>query len=79
VDRIGLADARLAYAERDFFQTNEGSSRLAVRLRWASAYAAAFSLPCSMSLTGSEGATQFLALTLYTDACTPCPNTLSQH
>jgi hypothetical protein len=61
----------LAYAERDLFHTNEGSPRLIVRLRCASAYAAAFSLPCSMSSTGSEGATQFLALTLYTDACIP--------
>jgi hypothetical protein len=35
------------------------------------AYSAAFSLPCSISSTGSEGAIQLFVLTLYTDACTP--------
>src|SRR5258708_12322796 len=60
-----------AYAERAFFHSKGGSSKLPARLRCAAAYAAAFSLPCSISSTDSDGAIQVLALTLYTDACTP--------
>jgi aminobenzoyl-glutamate utilization protein B len=52
------------YAERDRFQANGGSSRLAARRRYAAACAAARSLPCSMSSTVSEGATQTLPVTL---------------
>jgi hypothetical protein len=49
---------------RDLTQFNSGSADLVACLRYASAYAAAFSLPCSILSTGSNGAIQYLALTL---------------
>src|SRR5208283_3689311 len=39
--------------------------------RYALACSTARSFPCSISSTASEGAIQFFAFTLYTDACTP--------
>ena len=59
------------YTERDFFHVNGGSSKLAAFRRYALACSAALSFPCSISSTDSEGAIQFFAFTLYTDACTP--------
>jgi hypothetical protein len=52
------------YAARASFHFNDGSSRLPAFFRYASAYVTAFSLPCSIVSTDSEGAIQFLALTL---------------
>jgi len=49
-----------------------GSSECAARFKYARARSAALSLPCSISSTGSEGASQLFVVTLYTDACTPC-------
>src|SRR5580704_15568566 len=64
--------SRVNYAELDFFHSNDGSSKLPDFRRYALACATALSFPCSISSTGSEGAIQFFAVTLYTDAWTPC-------
>jgi hypothetical protein len=61
----------LNYAERDFFHSNGGSSKLPACRRYALGCGAALSFPCSISSTSSEGAIQFFAFTLYTDAWTP--------
>jgi len=52
------------YAERDFFHSNNGISKYPALYKYALAYAVALSFPCSISSTGSEGAIQFLAVTL---------------
>ena len=51
------------YCERAFFHCSGGNSKLAA-LRYACAYAAALSLPSSMSSTASEGAIHSLVRTL---------------
>src|SRR2546429_4403882 len=63
--------ARSCYAARDSFHFNGGSSRFATCLREASADVAAFSFPCLIFFTDSEGAIHFLAFTFLTDVCTP--------
>jgi hypothetical protein len=55
---------RVAQADRDAFHCNDGSSIPAALWRYSWACAAARSLPCSISSTGSEGAIHVLEMTL---------------
>jgi hypothetical protein len=69
---FGVRGSFVNYPALEFFHSNGGSSKLPEFRRYVLACAAALSFPCSISSTGSEGAIQFFAVTLYTDACTPC-------
>jgi hypothetical protein len=64
--------AEQLYADRAFFQTNSVSSKYPILLKYARACASAQSFPCSILSTVSEGAIHVLAITLKTEACTPC-------
>jgi hypothetical protein len=52
-----------SYVERAFFHSNRGNSAFAARLKYALAYSAARSFPCSMSSTLSDGAIQLFVVT----------------
>ena len=66
LDKIAKVERTYAdYAERDFFHSNNGGiSKRPALCKYALAYASALSFPCSISSTGSEGATQFFVVTL---------------
>jgi len=67
---LHLKGSFVDYAERDFFHSNGGNSKWPALQRYTLACATALSFPCSISSTSSEGAIQFFAFTLYTDAWT---------